>query len=165
MRRVLTEIRDLGEVGARRERERKFTELEKHKRINISGMCCPETGEFFALEFPYSNRDSFQCFLNAANQEISKQSDKQDYIVLDNASWHKVKSIDWGRFKVLFLPPYSPDMNPIDRIWGYLKQNYFNGFCAENLEQLTSQIDFAICSIWDDPSIVMSITQKAEKLS
>lgn len=144
---------------------KKIYRTQKHMRINISGMCCPETGEFFALEFPYSNRDSFQCFLNAANQEISKQADKQDYIVLDNASWHKVKSIDWGRFKVLFLPPYSPDMNPIERIWGYLKQNYFNGFCAENLEQLTSQIDFAICSIWDDPSIVMSITQKPEKLS
>ena len=37
-------------------------------------------------------------------------------MVLDNASWHKIKSLQWHHFEPLFLPPYSPDLNPIERL-------------------------------------------------
>ncbi|WP_408004365.1 transposase [Prosthecobacter dejongeii] len=46
-------------------------------------------------------------------------------LVLDNATWHKVKSLRWHHFEVLFLPPYSPDLNPIKRLWLRLKADFF----------------------------------------
>jgi transposase len=144
-------------------KRKKIYRTQKHIRMNVSGMCCPETGEFFALEFPYSNRESFQCFISAANKEIASDDAKaKEYIILDNASWHKSTSVDWGRFTPLFLPPYSPDMNPIERIWAYLKQTYFSDFCALNLDELIQQLDLALCSIWNDPTTVNSITNHLE---
>jgi transposase len=135
---------------------------QKHLRMSISGMCCPETGEFFALEFPYSDRETLQCLLNAANKELTAGANKREIIVLDNASWHKVKSLNWGRFEPLFLPPYSPDLNPIERIWAYLKEHYFHCFTAKNLQELIDQLDFALTDIWNSNNTVSSITMKQE---
>lgn len=145
-------------------KRKKIYRTQKHIRINVSGMCCPSTGEFFALEFPYTNKQVFQVFLNSANQEIKKQEGIKEYIILDNASWHKSKDIDWGRFEPIFLPPYSPDLNPIERIWAYIKQNFFHDFCATTLEKLIQQLDYALCHVWDNQDITKSITQNHEKL-
>lgn len=138
---------------------KKIYRTQKHLRMNVSAMVCPETGEFFALEFPYSNRDSFQAFLDVAQREIKEVNGRKDIIVLDNASWHKTK-IEWGRFNPLFLPPYSPDLNPIERIWGYLKQEFFHSFSAKNIDELIAQLDIALCHLIDNPNIASSITAK-----
>lgn len=134
---------------------------QKHLRMSVSGMCCPRTGQMFALEFPYTDRLAFQAFLDVANREI-KLDRRRNIIVLDNASWHKSTKIDWGKFEPVFLPPYSPDLNPIERIWLYLKENFFNTFCAKNLEQLIAQLDYALCSLFDTPDQVKSITDNME---
>ncbi len=46
-------------------------------------------------------------------------------IVLHNASLHQVKPLQWHDFEPLFLPPYSPDFNPIERLWLRLKTDFF----------------------------------------
>lgn len=136
---------------------KKIYRTQKHLRMNVSGMCCPETGEFFALEFPFTDKTTFQAFLDAANREI-QTNNKDEIIILDNASWHKVQSINWGRFKPIYLPPYSPDLNPIERIWLYLKQNFFHSFSAKNLDQLITQLDIALCSLFENKNIVSSVS-------
>lgn len=54
-------------------------------------------------------------------------------IVLDNASFHKSKELkdlfEQYNVKLEFLPPYSPELNPIEKLWGLVKRtlrNYFN---------------------------------------
>ena len=142
---------------AKKGERKKIYRTQKHLRMNVSGMCCPATGEFFALEFPFTDRTTFQAFLDVANTDVTPSGQKE-FIVLDNASWHKVKSIRWGRFTPIFLPPYSPDLNPIERIWAYLKQNFFNSFSAKNLDELITQLDKALCSLFDDKYTVSSIS-------
>jgi len=55
-------------------------------------------------------------FLDMANEEIQFERKRQVF-VCDNASWHKSRALRWGKFEPHFLPPYSPDMNPIERLW------------------------------------------------
>jgi transposase len=65
-------------------------------------------------------------------------------MVLDNASWHKqaVKNLEAqfpNSFKALFLPPYSPDLNPIERLWRLTRRccthnKYFD--CLEILKNV-----------------------------
>ena len=47
---------------------------------------------------------------------------KRNILILDNASWHKRKSLNWHFFEPLYLPPYSPDFNPIEQAWSKIKQ-------------------------------------------
>lgn len=67
-------------------------------------------------------------------------------IICDNASWHKAKSQDWGRFEPLFLPPYSPDFNPIERLWLLIKAEWFTDFIAKDREALVARLDRAL--VW-----------------
>lgn len=56
--------------------------------------------------------------------------DKPIACLIDNASWHKTKKVkeycEENNITLLFLPPYSPEYNPIERVWGYLKSKVKN---------------------------------------
>ena len=116
-----------------------------HVRMNVTGMVCPRTGQFYALEFSHSDSVIFQTFLNHANNDVKRER-KRNLLICDNASWHKRKSIGWGEFEPAFLPPYSPDYNPIERLWLLLKAEWFTDFIAKNREQLIERLDKAL--IW-----------------
>lgn len=114
-----------------------------HLRMSVTGLICPRTGEFFALEFNRSNSRSLQVFVDHAGAQVSMQR-KRNVIICDNASWHRNGGIDWGGFEVMYLPPYSPDLNPIERLWLLIKNRWFSDFIARTLEQLLDRLDAAL---------------------
>jgi transposase len=111
-----------------------------HLRLNALGMVAPRTGEFFAIEATGCDVDVFQAFIDEAQKFINLER-TTNILILDNASWHKVKTIDWGRFTPVYLPPYSPDLNPIERLWLVLKSEYFADFFAKDQRALESKLD------------------------
>ncbi len=56
--------------------------------------------------------------------------DKPIAYFIDNASWHKTKKVkeycEENNITLLFLPPYSPEFNPIERVWSFLKSKVKN---------------------------------------
>lgn len=76
------------------------------------------------LELPHCNSLLFQLFLD----EFSKQNpDELKLIVLDNGAFHKAKSLTIPENIVLiFLPPYSPELNPAEKIWAKFKRDFTN---------------------------------------
>lgn len=119
-----------------------------HLRANVTGMICPRTGEFYALEFSHSDSVVFQTFLEHANRDVTR-SRPSNFLVCDNASWHKNKNLDWGDFKPVFLPPYSPDLNPIERLWRIMKAEWFSDFVAKDRNALEGRLDQALCWLID----------------
>ena len=114
-----------------------------HLRMNVTGMVLPRKGEFYALEFSHSDTEIFQIFLDHANRDIQLERPR-NLLILDNASWHKSKSLDWGNFEPIFLPPYSPDLNPIERLWLVMKGEWFSGFYAKTKDQLIDRLTEAL---------------------
>jgi transposase len=114
-----------------------------HLRLSVSGMVCPRNGAAFLLEFSNSDREIFQAFLDEANQHVATER-RRNVIILDNASWHKCKSLRWGRFEPLRLPPYSPDFNPIERLWLLIKAEWFCDFVAKTRAALEARLDQAL---------------------
>jgi transposase len=68
---------------------------------------------------------------------------------VDNASWHRSKSLNWGKFEPIFLPPYSPDLNPIERLWLLMKGEWFSDFFAKSKEELIDRLCLALNWIVD----------------
>lgn len=67
-------------------------------------------------------------------------------MVLDNGRFHKAKKLVIPENIVLvFLPPYSPELNPAEKIWAKYKRMYSNKF-YENLEQVEDFISKAVHS-------------------
>ncbi len=114
-----------------------------HLRMNVTGIVRPRRGDFYALEFTHSDTDVFQAFLDHANQDLDFERPR-NLIICDNASWHKAKSIAWGRFEPFYLPPYSPDLNPIERLWLLIKAEWFSDFIAKDEDHLIERIDQAL---------------------
>ena len=121
----------------------RVTKNGDHLRMNVTGAVCPRTGEAFLYEFSHSDTECFQFFLDRANESIGFER-PINLLVLDNASWHKNKSLRWGRFQPLYLPAYSPDLNAIERLWLTIKSQWFADFIAKSREQLEERLDRAL---------------------
>ena len=78
----------------------RVTQNRDHLRMNVMGMVCPRTGEFFAVETSHSDSDTFQAFLNEAGKSITFER-TLNILILDNASWHKRKSLQWNGWQPL----------------------------------------------------------------
>jgi transposase len=85
----------------------------------------------------HTDSEVFQVFLDHANQDVKRERPR-NIIICDNAAWHKKKSLTWGAFEPVFLPPYSPDLNPIERLWLLIKAEWFSDFFAKTRQQLLS---------------------------
>lgn len=121
----------------------RVTKNGDHLRMNVCGIVAPRTGQAYLLEFTHSDRDVFQVFLDQANEDIKFERPRQ-ILILDNASWHKGSCINWGCFEPLYLPPYSPDLNPIEKLWRYIKAEWFTDFVAKGIDDLIARIDKAL---------------------
>jgi transposase len=114
-----------------------------HVRMNVTGMVCPRTAEFYSLMFTHTDTKVFQVFLDHANSDIRLQR-KRNILICDNASWHKSASLNWGNFERVFLPPYSPDLNPIERLWLVMKAEWFSDFIAKDRNHLIDRLSQAL---------------------
>ena len=114
----------------------------------------PQTGQSFFLVMPYCNTDCMNVFL----RELAKEY-PDDYllIVMDGASWHKAKGLQMpDNIKLLYLPPATPEMNPIEQIWAWLRLHSFRNEVFQTLDKVVDRLCDTICSLY--PHIVKSIT-------
>ena len=107
------------------------------KSTYLFGAFSPVTGEHFELELPFCNTDTFQIFLD----EFSKNNpDEFKIILLDNGSFHKAEHlIIPDNIHLLFIPPYSPELNPAEKIWWKMKRA-FSGKLHKTLDHVSEFI-------------------------
>ena len=93
---------------------------------------------------------TYQAFLDEANKTIVFQR-PINILVMDNATWQRRKATNWHRWQPKYLPPYSPDLNPIERIWLTMKARWFNNYVCKNEQQLLERLDQAILDVINNP--------------
>lgn len=75
----------------------------------------PQTGESFFLMLPYCNTDCMNVFLRELVNVYPQDSIR---LVCDGATWYRAKFLEIpSNIKLLFIPPVTPEMNPIEQIW------------------------------------------------
>jgi len=101
------------------------------------------------------DKEAFQIFLD----ELAWQTKGgKEMLVLDDASWRKAKSLNWHHLQPEYLPPYSPDLNPIEESWLYLKEHYFNNWIAKDHEELQDRVVWSIQQLLKEPERIKSVT-------
>jgi len=110
----------------------------KNEKVPIYGALNYRTNELFARLGDKKNAGEFLGFLA---ELVIHQGDRPWILVLDNAKYHTVQAVvDYlseltPRVQVVWLSPYSPELNDIERVWKYLKgaclANYFFGTVAD----------------------------------
>jgi transposase len=85
----------------------------------VYGAVEPTTGERFFLELPYLNADMFQLFVDAFAHAFPRSL---NLLLLDNSGAHTASRLTLpANIRLLFLPPYCPELSPIERVWRDVK--------------------------------------------
>ena len=87
--------------------------------LYLYGAVEPLTGKSFFLELPTLNTHGFQLFLDHL---VATDPASFHLLLLDNGTFHKARALRLPpNLGLLFFPPYTPELNPIERLWRDLK--------------------------------------------
>lgn len=114
--------------------------LSPHQGVYIYayGAVDPLYGDSFFLVLPYCNTTCMNLFL----QKLS-DAYPDDIILLccDGAAWHKSGTMNVpDNIELFFIPPYTPEMNPIEQIWKELRQIGFRNEVFATLEKVVDRL-------------------------
>ena len=88
-------------------------------------------GKMDSLILPYVNGDCMQIFLD---EMAARYPSHRMIMVLDGAGWHRNKSlIIPDNIRLLRLPPYSPELNPVEHLWDDLREKAFHNLVFDSL--------------------------------
>lgn len=127
-----------------------------HLRRNVIGAVCPGSGELSCLVFTHCDTGVFQAFLDNLAKDAPARPGVRQLLVMDNASWHRAKVLDFHHFEPVYLPPYSPDFNPIERFWLRLKTDFFADFFTRDGSELEERIIQGLRAFFALPEAVAS---------
>jgi transposase len=93
-------------------------------------------------------------------RQISKaHPNKYIIMVLDGASTHKSKSLVIpSNVALILLPPYSPELNPSERIWNSLRRDYIANRYFPTLEEAMEQVELGLSEMKSDRAALKSLT-------
>jgi len=106
----------------------------RFESLYLYGAVAPLTGQSFFLALPLLNTQGFQLFLNhfAATDPASFH-----LLLLDNGAFHKAQALRLPpNVSLVFFPPYSPELNPTERLWRDLK-DWLAPYQPSSLAQLS----------------------------
>lgn len=154
-----------GEAGFGRINKPKYCWCEKNIRPSVPchhireyryayGAVEPLTGESCFLVMPSCDTVCMNEFL----KELSKQFPRDTILLCcDGAVWHKSGTLELPENIVLFhIPPYTPEMNPIEQIWKEIRKRGFRNEVFATLEKVVDRLCDTICSL--APQTSSSIT-------
>lgn len=95
----------------------------------------PATGASVALQAPHVNIGTMSVFLGMLSRELGPMD--HAVLIMDQAGWHKSRRLAVpDNITILLLPPYSPELNPVERLWGYLRGHYLANRVYDDYDHL-----------------------------
>jgi hypothetical protein len=113
----------LTRIWARRGTRPRAPRDRRYAWAYLFGAVCPERAVGAGLVLPFANTEAMRLHL----QEVSRQVTPGAHavLVLDGAGWHGLAALGElpRNLTLLSLPRYSPELNPVENVWEYLRQN------------------------------------------
>ena len=109
----------------------------------IFGAVCPERAEAAALIMPHADTQAMSAHLAEIAKTVA--SGAHALLILDGAGWHGSAELEVpDNITLLKLPPYSPELNPMENVWAYLRANKLAISVFDNYEQIVDR-----CCAWN----------------
>jgi transposase len=101
-----------------------------------------KSGEDFTLILPKVNTTCMNLFLAEMTKHIN---DKSIILVMDGAGWHHSKDLQIpSNIEIIYLPAYSPELNPVERLWLHIKQKIIKNKVYETI----TEIEDVVCEFF-----------------
>lgn len=125
----------------------------RFQNFYLFGAYSPINGDCLTLELPYCNADGVQLFLDRLAEHHPEEF---KIVLLDNGAFHHSKQLYIPKnIHLLFIPPYSPELNPAEKMWRYIKDRIANQV-FQTLNHISDAIKDIIQKI--TPQCIASIT-------
>lgn len=123
---------------------------------HVYACVCPETGEVFSLILPYSNTDGMNIFIREFQKEYPNY---RVIMIMDKAGWHISKDLELGTNLVfMYLPPYSPELNPAEHLWEYLRvKKGFNNNVFNSLQEVEDKLSKSLYEMMNEQDEMKSL--------
>jgi putative transposase len=114
------------------------------EKVGVCGAVNPRDGQLLSLIFDGFDSDTFVYYLKWIIGKFRKR--KKIVLILDNSSSHKSNKVTEfvnkhkKRLELFFLPPYSPELNLVERVWKNLRYRVTHNTFFENLEALENAV-------------------------
>lgn len=128
------------------------------QKVGFLGAINLKTGQLLTKKASTFNADTFGDFLYYLLQHTKGKL----FLILDNASWHRARDLKKFFFKNrhrlvrVFLPPYSPELNPIERVWRITRRQITHNRYFESIEDLEAAL-IPYFSKWEQPNNTLKV--------
>jgi transposase len=128
----------------------------EYEYLYVLGAVCPETGQTAGLLSPQIHAEMMNVFLRQWAQELP--ADVHAVLVWDQAGYHTAKHLRVPEnVTILYLPPYSPELNPVENLWHHLRSHEWSNGFYKSYDALRQ----AACDAWQkhclDPQLIRSV--------
>jgi hypothetical protein len=124
--------------------------------LYVFSAVCPQTGDATGLITPHVNTGTMNAFLEQFSRELP--DDVHAAMVLDRAGWHTATALRVpANVTLVLLPPKSPELNPAENLWHYLRSHYWSNRLYptwEDLKQAAVAAWRAVCLV---PELIQSV--------
>ena len=147
-------------VWARRGTRPRAPRDTRYQWAYLFGAVCPARGAAAGLVLPTVNTAAMSAHLAEISRHVAPGA--HAVVVLDGAGWHGANTLDIpDNLSLLTLPPYSPELNPVENVWQYLRANWLAISVFDTYDAILN----ACCSAWNrfanDPQAITSITARS----
>jgi transposase len=129
---------------------------QRYDSAYLFGAICPKRGVGAALAMPFANTQAMQKHLDEISRTVAKRAHAA--LLLDRAGWHTTDKLKVPmNMTLILLPSKSPELNPVENVWQYMRANWLSNRVFETYNDIVD----AACEAWnrltDRPSIITSI--------
>ena len=132
-----------------------FAQVEREYSYAYAALS-PFDGELVSLVLPTVNAEMMSLFLEEASRQYP---DEQLAMIMDQAGWHKAKRLNIpDNITLHWLPPYSPELNPVEHLWDEIREKWFYNRVFESLEAVEIQLVKALQHYLSSPAELSPFT-------
>ena len=116
----------------------------------------PFDGELCSLILPWVDTETMSVFLAHTAAQFPEE---HCLMLLDGAGWHRATALRVPpTMHLLPLPPYSPELNPVEHLWEFLRENYIGNQVFSSLDAVIDQLSAGLHHLHQHPNLVESMT-------
>jgi hypothetical protein len=118
---------------------------QRYSWAYLFGAVCPARGIGAGLVLPQANALAMNLHLAEISTLVTPGA--HAVITLDGAGWHKLggRLVVPPNLSLLHLPPYSPELNPVENVWQFLRQNFLSNRVFDTYDAIVD----ACCEAWN----------------
>ena len=116
----------------------------------------PHDGEMDSLVLPFVNAETMSLFLALV---ANRHPDDFILMVMDQAGWHIAEALEVpANMRILFLPPYSPELNPTEHIWKALRESWFGNTVFKGMKAVVDTLCVGLRALEADHERTQTMT-------